>query len=246
LSCAGGRADAQKDGPVLRAGGTPAHSLDAGDSVFNKSLTIVLPVHNAESRLRKNVGELLELASELTAKFGVLIIDDGSTDATFEVAEELASHYPQVSVRRHRQCRGLGASIEYAQRRVRSDAVILHDGVTPINSQQVRSLWRQWLDQSTARVGKTTTTTNLSHDTGDFENLPAIQAAMERAHRQVIGFQLMSISPDDVTVAADAHAMSELPRTDASHASHQPGVGRIPQLPRPKFLSALAEFALGE
>ena len=60
--------------------------------MLNKSLTIVLPVHNAESRLRKNVSELLELASELTAKFGVLIIDDGSTDATFEVAEELASH----------------------------------------------------------------------------------------------------------------------------------------------------------
>ena len=139
---------AKKTDRHLRAGGTPAHSLDAGDSVLNKSLTIVLPVHNAETRLRKNVRELLELASELTAKFGVLIIDDGSTDATYEVAEELASHYPQVSVRRHRQCRGLGASIDYVQRRVRSDAVIVHDGVTPINSQQVRSLWRQWLDES--------------------------------------------------------------------------------------------------
>src|SRR3990172_7759911 len=103
-------ADAEEDGPPSRAGGTPAHSLQAGDSVLNKSLTIVLPVHNAESRLRTNVRELLELASELTAKFGVLIIDDGSTDATYEVAEELAAHFPQVSVRRHRQCRGLGAA----------------------------------------------------------------------------------------------------------------------------------------
>ena len=83
--------------------------------MFNKSLTIVLPVHNAESRLRKNVRELLELASELTARFGVLIIDDGSTDATYEVAEELASYFPQVTIRRNRQCLGLGASLEYVQ-----------------------------------------------------------------------------------------------------------------------------------
>jgi hypothetical protein len=214
--------------------------------VLNRSLTIVLPVHNAESRLRKNVGELLELASELTAKFGVLIIDDGSTDATFEVAEELALHYPQVSVRRHRQCRGLGASIVYAQRRVRSDAVILHDGVTPINSQQVQSLWRQWLEQSTARDGKTTATANLSHSTRDFGNLPAIQTALERAHRQVIGFQLISMSQDDGKGTADDFAMSELPRIKSSQDPHGTGVGRIPPLPRPKFLSALAEFALGE
>jgi len=214
--------------------------------VLNKSLTIVLPVHNAESRLRKNVGELLELASELTAKFGVLIIDDGSTDATYEVAEELASHYPQVSVRRHRQCRGLGASIEYAQRRVRSDAVILHDGVTPINSQQVRSLWRQWLDQSTDREGKTTATADLTQNTCDFGNLPAIQAAMERAHRQVIGFQLLSMPQADSADAVDTFSMSELSRINSSHFPHERGVGRVPPLPRPKFLSALAEFALGE
>ena len=66
------------------------------------------------------------------------------------------------------------------------------------------------------------------------------------AHRQVIGFQLISAPQTNAAVAADTAAMCELPRTDASHASQRAGVGRIPSLPRPKFLSALAEFALGE
>jgi hypothetical protein len=182
-------ADGEEDGPPSRAGGTPAHSLQAGDSVLNKSLTIVLPVHNGESRLRKNVRELLELASELTAKFGVLIIDDGSTDSTYEVAEELAAHFPQVSVRRHRQCRGLGAAIDYVQRRVRSDAVIVHDGVTPINPQQMRNEWRRWIHQSTARENEMTTSADVRDEICDFANLPAIHAAMEQVHRQVIGFR---------------------------------------------------------
>ena len=117
-----------------------------GDSVFNKSLTVVLPVYNGESRLRKSVNEILELASELTTKFGVLIIDDGSNDATYEVAEELAAHYPQVSVMRHRHRRGLGSAIDYVQRQIRSDAVIMHDGVTPIDACQMRNLWRHWAD----------------------------------------------------------------------------------------------------
>jgi hypothetical protein len=213
--------------------------------VFKKSLTIVLPVYNAESQLRKNVNELLELASELTAKFGVLIIDDGSTDATNEVAEELAAHYPQVSLQRHRHRRGLGAAMEYVQRRVRSDAVIVHDGVTPIDSRQVRNLWRRWAAQSATSQSALSATSHLPGDICDFENLPAIHAAMERAHAQVIGFQMMTTqsgaSSDDT-----AGEPSIVPRGDAPHYPQRSGVGQVPRLPRPKFLSALAEFALGE
>ena len=39
---------------------------------------------------------------------------------------------------------------------------------------------------------------------------------------------------------------SDSPRTDGAHVTKQAGVGQIPRMPRPKFLSALAQFALGE
>ena len=211
----------------------------------NKSLTVVLPVYNGESRLRASVREILELASELTTRFGIVIVDDGSTDATYEVAEELAAHYPQVSVRRHRQRRGLGSTLEYVQRTVRSDAVLVHDGVTPIDLNQMRSEWRRWLNQTGAR-SDAPATESLQSEVCDFANLPAIHAAMESAHRRVAGFQL-------ITPHADSKLEYDVPeievataRADASHAQNKRGVGKIPRLPRPKFLSALAEFALGE
>src|SRR3954469_18389580 len=131
-------------------------SIELEPGVLNKSLTVVLPVYNGETRLRKSVHEILELASELTPKFGVLIIDDGSSDSTYEVAEDLAANYPQISVRRHRNRRGLGPTIDYVQRRVRSDAVILHDGTTPINAVEMRSLWQQWIGQSSGGASPVT------------------------------------------------------------------------------------------
>jgi hypothetical protein len=218
--------------------------------VLTKSLTIVLPVHNAEARLRNNVGELLELASELTPKFGVLIIDDGSTDSTFEVAEELATQYPQVTVRRHRHCRGLGETLQYVQRRVRSDAVMVHDGVTPINQQQIRTLWRQWIVDNASN--KNSAALNERHAISELANLRSIHSAMERAHSQLIGFQLMSLPEhgaafiDSLPPLADGERVEARLTTHASHRAHGEGLGQIPRLPRPKFLSALAAFALGE
>jgi hypothetical protein len=213
----------------------------------NKSLTIVLPVYNAESRLRKNVTELLELASELTDKFGVLIIDDGSTDATFEVAEDLAAHFPQVLVRRHRHRRGLGATIEYVQRRVRTDAVMLHDGLTPVNPQQMRSVWQSWIAHSAAETDARTASMPATRNVRDLANLPAMHATMAQAHRRVVGFQLITGGASHG--ALEAATLSEpvsLPRADSPHLSQPSGVGQIPPLPRPKFLSALVAFALGE
>jgi hypothetical protein len=211
----------------------------------NKSLTIVLPVYNAESRLRKNVTELLELASELTPQFAVLIVDDGSRDATLEVAEELAAHYPQVSVRRHRHRRGLGATIEFVQRRVRSDAVIVHDGVTPVNAAQMRSVWQRWLASSAGATTAPPATTLLGGDMDEFGNLPAIQAAMEQAHRRVIGFQLITPGIAD-GAETELAGRRYHPAAGSTPASDPSGVGEIPPPPRPKFLTALAAFALGE
>jgi hypothetical protein len=218
----------------------------AGNRVSNKSLTIVLPVHNGESRLRSDVGQMLDLASELTNDFGILIVDDGSTDSTFEVAADLAARYPQVAVRRHRQRSGLGPAIAHVQRSVRSDAVIFHDGVTPIDVNQMRSVWRRWIAQTQVDNARGSSA-QLHQDICDFANLPAIHSAMERAHNQILGFQLVTISKP----AKDReHELREeetcSPRTDGGHVSRCKGVGQIPRLPRPKLLSAIAEFAFGE
>ena len=212
--------------------------------MLHKSLTVVLPVYNREASLGRSVAEILELASELTRRFEILIIDDGSTDATFEVAEELAGKFPQISVRRHRHRRGLGATLEMAGRRLSSDVVIVHDGVTRINPDEVRQLWR---DRVASPV-----TSNAGHDAAgraslaDLNTLPAAHVAMERAHARVLGFQLVTQAPADAAAAGD-ESLGEAPRprTDAAHPQHR-SIGEIPRLPRPKFLTSLAQFALGE
>jgi hypothetical protein len=213
--------------------------------VLNKSLTVVLPVYNGETRLRKSVHEILELASELTSKFGVLIIDDGSNDATYEVAEELAARYPQVSVRRHRHCRGLGPAIDYVQRHVHSDAVIMHDGASPIDASEMRSLWRNWIHQTSPAKDRPAAGT-IHEAMHELAKVPAIHAAMEKAHSRVIGFQLITPTGTNETLAEEPASSLRTSRSDGAPTADRRSVGQIPPLPRPKFLSALASFAMGE
>jgi hypothetical protein len=189
---------------------------------------------------------MLDLASELTNKFGILIVDDGSTDSTFEVAADLAARYPQVAVRRHRHRSGIGPAIAHAQRSIRSDAVIFHDGVTPIDVNQMRNVWRRWVAQTESEQSSGSPAA-LYEDVCDFDNLPAIHSAMERAHSQVVGFQLVTPGKPHATNDNGASApAADSPHTDSAHISPRNGIGQIPRLPRPKLLSAIVDFAFGE
>jgi hypothetical protein len=66
-----------------------------------KSLTFVPPVHDNELQLRHDVARMLEVATEITNQFTLLIIDVGWTDNSSEVVSELAVGFPQISVRQH-------------------------------------------------------------------------------------------------------------------------------------------------
>jgi hypothetical protein len=68
---------------------------------------------------------------------------------------------------------------------------------------------------------------------------------MEQAHRRVLGFQI--VTPiEDLAPADDLLNVPSTARRDGPYRLAGAGIGQIPPMPRPKFLSALAEFALGE
>jgi glycosyltransferase involved in cell wall biosynthesis len=95
--------------------------------------TIVLPVHNMERTLRPEVTRILDLAEALGRRLQVAIVDDGSQDATYEIACELAREFPQVRVLRQPYQRGLGSALEQVHQRLRVTQVVVHDGVAAID-----------------------------------------------------------------------------------------------------------------
>jgi glycosyltransferase involved in cell wall biosynthesis len=113
----------------------------------NPSLSVILPVRNAQERLVDRVTTLLDIVSDLTSQFEIAIVDDGSTDHTVEVAQDLAHQYPQVVVQSHGMCQGHKAAVETGLRHTTGEIVLVQDDQTPISSSQLQRLWRMRNDQ---------------------------------------------------------------------------------------------------
>ena len=106
------------------------------------SLTILLPVHNAQKRLEAGVGEILDAAAELTSVFDLVIIDDGSVDDTSDLAGQLARRYPQVKVVRHPIRLGLAEAIQTGLDNSDGEIVFVGDERLGLNPEDLRKLWQ--------------------------------------------------------------------------------------------------------
>jgi glycosyltransferase involved in cell wall biosynthesis len=105
------------------------------------SLTALLPVRNAEGTLAETLAEWLEVLPELTSRFELVVVDDCSSDATIEIADDLGGSYPQLVVVRHAHPRGRSAAITTGLRRARGEVIFLADEDCDLSLGEVRKLW---------------------------------------------------------------------------------------------------------
>ena len=103
-----------------------------------QSLTVVVPMYNEESGISFVVDAVRAAADDLLAlgeiaSCDLLIIDDGSTDATASVAEQLAVEEPWIRVASHGRNRGLGAAIKTGLTQATGDLVLYTDADLPFD-----------------------------------------------------------------------------------------------------------------
>ena len=75
------------------------------------SLSIVLPCFNEEDNVAAAVREATAAAMLVAEAHEIIVVDDGSTDATLDAALEQATLDPRVHVAVHEENRGYGAAL---------------------------------------------------------------------------------------------------------------------------------------
>lgn len=112
-------------------------------------LSVVLPVHNAQSRIAAEVERVLEALTELTSgSVEVILVDDGSRDATPEVLDELRARYPQVRLARHRRRLGMETAGQTGLERATGELVFIQESDSPVRLADLRQLYRVGRDET--------------------------------------------------------------------------------------------------
>ncbi len=97
---------------------------------FSRSgvLSILIPVYNERAYLRRCVERILEVPLAYSLQKEIVIVDDGSTDGTTQVIQELAARYPNdVRAVYLKKNQGKGAAIRRAVEEMSGEYAIFQD-----------------------------------------------------------------------------------------------------------------------
>lgn len=92
------------------------------------SMTVVIPALNEEGNLEQAVGDVLLAIDDRFDSYELILINDGSTDRTGEIADKLASKNPAIRVVHHRTNKGLGYSVLFGYREAAKEFVMWYPG----------------------------------------------------------------------------------------------------------------------
>ena len=109
--------------------------------LLSSSISVILPVRNLQYELALRVDRLLEILSELSADFEILIIDYGSFDQTPEIAAELAASFPQVKLVECSEVSDPVLVVDESIPMALGDYIFIHDASMPLSQQTMRQLW---------------------------------------------------------------------------------------------------------
>lgn len=93
-----------------------------------RSITAFFPAYNDAGTIGSLVITALQTLPRVTNDYEVLVVNDGSTDHTADVLDELARQYPQVRVIHHDQNRGYGGALRSGFAHARGQWLFYTDG----------------------------------------------------------------------------------------------------------------------
>jgi len=122
--------------------------MSSPSTVRPVGLTVFFPAYNDAGTIASLVIRTVHVARRLTSDFEVLVVNDGSQDATGEIADELARTYPEVRVIHHPVNRGYGGALRTGFAAATKDLIAYTDGDAQYDPAELEVLWQALTDEA--------------------------------------------------------------------------------------------------
>jgi glycosyltransferase involved in cell wall biosynthesis len=137
--------------PSVRPANTDSRSTRI--SPLLEGISVFLPCHNEEANVEQVVGGFCTELPGLADDYEIIIVDDGSTDNTGEIADRLAAANRRIKVVHHGINRGYGAAVISGIRAASQPYVLLCDGDGQFDAADVKLLAER-IDEHDVVIGR--------------------------------------------------------------------------------------------
>jgi glycosyltransferase involved in cell wall biosynthesis len=228
-----------RTGPGTAVEAAGSHALVTSDEI---DVSVLVPANDEAVNLPLFMEQAAEAFAESTTRYEVIVIDDGSTDGTWEVLERLRETYPFLRAERHRSRRGIADALRTGYLASRGRVLVFYPADLQFKPEDIPRLASPILaDEADMVTGYKQGKYDKAFVSGIYNRLsrtlfhvPVRDLNSVKAYRREIMDDL-PIRPDwhrymIVLAAAQGYTVSEIPiALYPRHAGKSKfGIGRIP------------------
>lgn len=104
------------------------------------NLSIVIPAYNEESHLSSTLDDIAEYLKATAYSYEVIVVDDGSTDKTFEIASSSSAAFKSFTLIKNSPNRGKGYSVKKGVLAAQGDYILFMDADNSTRIDQLEKL----------------------------------------------------------------------------------------------------------
>jgi len=91
-------------------------------------LSMFFPFWNEQENIESVIEKAIPVLQKTAEKWELIMVDDGSSDNTLEIAQKLAKHDPRLIAVSHKENRGYGAALKTGFAKSKYNLVVFNDG----------------------------------------------------------------------------------------------------------------------
>src|SRR3982751_2240162 len=115
--------------------------MSASPAAKPAGLSVFFPAYNDSGTIASMVIRAVQAAAELTPDYEIIVVNDGSVDATPQIVDELVRTYPHVRAVHHPRNRGYGGALQTGFRSATKELIFYTDGDAQYDPAELAALW---------------------------------------------------------------------------------------------------------
>ncbi|MCE5214152.1 MAG: glycosyltransferase family 2 protein [Methanobacterium sp.] len=146
-------------------------------------ISLVIPMYNEEENVAKTLEEVTNVLKKFD-DFEIIVVDDGSTDNTYQLTYELISSDSRIKLLKHPVNMGMGRALRTGFEKAEGDVIITIDADLSYDPSFIPKLIDELDEPTDIVIG------SQYMEGGKTENIPALRLFISKSANKIVGYAM--------------------------------------------------------
>lgn len=148
-------------------------------------ISVIIPMYNEEDNVKRTLTDVNNVLMNYK-NYEIIVVDDGSLDNTFKLAERFVRENTNFRVLKHKVNRGMGKALRTGFEEATGDIIITIDADLSYSADQIPNLADELINDETIDI----VVGSPYMEGGEVKNVPAFRLFISKVANKFVGFSL--------------------------------------------------------